>query len=238
MPTPEARRRRIGRVYDLLAGAETVEFLDDLAQLGIQHMDAKVSCGLSAYKDGGTVTITGSDDVAVELERCEDVADEGPRTEAISTGHAVHVTDTTLLDKWPAWREPALARGVRQCLALPMISKGETLGAVTLYATTDTPFSADDRRTAELFAVYATGALMVAIKLAEMAELTNHLEKALESRGVIDQAKGIIMAEQHCAADEAFLVLRRASQNQNVKIRHLAAQLVARVSGRERHGAS
>jgi GAF domain-containing protein len=238
MPTPEARRSRIGHLYDLLAGAETVEFLDGLARMAVEHMDAQVSCGLSAYKEGGTVTIASSDDVAAELERGQDAAGEGPRTEAMSTGHAVHVTDAALLDKWPAWWDLALSRGVRQCLSLPMIAKDETVGAVTLYASTDAPFSVDDRRGAELFAGYATGALMIAIRLAEMAELTGHLETALESRAVIDQAKGIIMAEQHCAADEAFMILRKASQNQNLPLRHLAAQLVGRVSGRQHRGVS
>lgn len=233
MPTPEARRSRIGHLYELLAGTETVEFLEELAQMAVEHVETQVSCGLSAYKEGGTVTIASSDEIAAELEQAQDVAGEGPRAEAISTGNTVHVTEAALLDKWPAWRDLALARGIRRCLSLPMIAKDETLGAVTLYASTEAPFSVEDRRAAELFAGYATGSLMIAIRLAEMAELTGHLETALESRAVIDQAKGIIMAEQRCTAAEAFTILRKASQNQNLRLRHLAAQIVARVSERE-----
>ncbi|MBO0875486.1 MAG: GAF and ANTAR domain-containing protein [Pseudonocardia sp.] len=233
MPTPEARRGRIGRLYELLAGAETAEFLDELARMAVDQVDAQVSCGLAAYKEGGTVTLASSDDLAADLEHSQDVAGEGPRTEAIATGTAVEVTDAARLGKWPAWRDLAVAQGVRRCLSLPMVAEEETLGAVTLYARTDVPFSVEDGRAAEMFASYATGALMIAIRLAEMAELTSHLETALESRAVIDQAKGIIMAEQHCTADEAFTILRTASQNQNLRLRHLAGQFVARVSGRE-----
>lgn len=238
MPTPEARRGRIGHLYELLAGAETAEFLDGLAQMAVEHVAAHVSCGLSAYKEGGTVTIASSDELAAELEGSQDAAGEGPRTEAIATGKAVHVTDVSRLEKWPAWRDLAVARGIRQCLSLPMIAKDDTLGAVTLYTSTEAPFSIEDRRAAELFASYATGTLMIAIRLAEMAELTSHLETALESRAVIDQAKGILMAEQGCTADEAFTILKKASQNQNLRLRHLAEQFVARVSGREHRGAS
>lgn len=234
MPTAEARRGRIGHLYELLAGDDAVEeFLDDLAQMALERVDAKISCGVSAYKEGGTVTIVTSDDVTAELEAVQDATGEGPRAEAIAAGRTVYVMDAGTLDKWPAWRALAVAHGMCQSLSLPLIARDETLGALTLYSTSRTPFSAQDRRAAELFAGHATGALMIAIRLAEMAELTGHLEMALESRAVIDQAKGIIMAERHCTPDEAFVVLRNVSQNQNVRLRHLAAQLVASVSGQE-----
>jgi hypothetical protein len=56
-----------------------------------------------------------------------------------------------------------------------------------------------------------------------------------ESQPVIEQAKGILMAESHCSPDEAFEMLRRASQRQNIRVRDLAAQIVARASGAHRH---
>lgn len=91
-------------------------------------------------------------------------------------------------------------------------------------------FTGAEREAAALFAAQAAGALTVAIRLAQMAELTEHLRLALESRGVIDQAKGILMNQEHCTAERAFAILRSASQHRNIKIRDLATEIVKRVS--------
>jgi AmiR/NasT family two-component response regulator len=63
-----------------------------------------------------------------------------------------------------------------------------------------------------------------------LADLAAQLEVAVRSRAVIDQAKGIIMAQNRCSSEEAFRMLVRTSQNRNLKLRHLAEQLVASVT--------
>jgi GAF domain-containing protein len=234
LPTPEARRARLGHLYDLLAGTETVEeFAAGLANAAVDHMDVRVSCGLTAHLEGRTVTIASSDALAKELGQIQDASGEGPSLDAIVTGLPIEVTDPTSAS-WPAWREAALAHGLRMALSLPLIRADETLGVLNLYSTSSIPFTDEDREAARTFATHATGSLMVAIRLVHLAELTGHLEIALESRGVIDQAKGILIAENRCTPDEAMALLRKASQNRNVKLRDLAAQIVAQASGRDR----
>ena len=68
--------------------------------------------------------------------------------------------------------------------------------------------------------------------VAELLHEIHHLREALRTRGVIEQAKGILMAQQRCTADEAFALLVRHSQNHNRKLRDIAAEIVARVSDR------
>lgn len=185
MPTPEARRGRVGHLYELVAGGDTVQ----------------------------------------------DQAGEGPCLEALATGEVVEVPDVGALVKWDAWRARAVARGVRKSRSLPLATAGDdVLGAFNLYSTTAVPFSSDERQATRAFVEHAAGAVMVAIRLAAMAELTSHLETALASRGVIDQAKGILMARQQCSADAAFDILRRASQARNVKIRDIGAAVVREVT--------
>ena len=82
-----------------------------------------------------------------------------------------------------------------------------------------------------MFAGNAAGAVAVAVRLADQTQMSDDLHKALTSRAVIDQATGIIMAQQRCGAAAAFDVLRRASQNRNVKVRDLAAEIVNTVGG-------
>lgn len=230
MPTPEARRARLGHLYELLTGAETVEeFAAGVARAAVDHMDVRVSCGLTALMEARTVRIASSDELAADLDRIQDETREGPCLDAIATGRTVEVNDLTAAP-WPAWREAALGYGLHQVLSLPLIGRGETLGALNMYSTSPVPFTDEDRDAAHTFAIHATGTLMVSVRLAQLAELTGHLETALESRGVIDQAKGVLMAENHCTADEAMRILRKASQNRNVKLRELATLIVERVS--------
>jgi len=73
--------------------------------------------------------------------------------------------------------------------------------------------------------------LALAVRIAERTEMSKHLQTALASRAVIDQALGIIMGQNRCSADEAFEVLRTASQNRNVKLRDIAAEMITAVSG-------
>lgn len=233
MPTPEARRARLGHLYELLAGSETVdEFATGLARAAVDHMDVRVSCGLTAQMEARTVTIASTDALAADLDRVQDTVGEGPSVQAMATGLTVEVDDLTDAP-WPAWRDVALGYGVRLALSLPLVAHDETLGALNMYSTSAIPFTDEDREAAHLFATHATGTLMVAVRLAQLAELTGHLETALESRGVIDQAKGVLVAENRCSPDEAMAILRKASQNRNMKLRDLAALIVAQASGAE-----
>lgn len=83
-----------------------------------------------------------------------------------------------------------------------------------------------------MFAGTAAGAVAVALKLADQAKLSGDLEQALTSRAVIDRAIGIVMAQEHCDTETAFSLLRRASQNRNIKLRTLATEIVTTISGK------
>jgi ANTAR domain len=92
-------------------------------------------------------------------------------------------------------------------------------------------FGPAEQLTARRFAGEASRALELAVRLAERSEMSAHLQAALASRAVIDQAVGIIMGQNRCIPDEAFEVLRTASQNRNVKLRDIATEIVTSVSG-------
>ena len=83
---------------------------------------------------------------------------------------------------------------------------------------------------AEQLAANAAGALAVAMRIAEHSQEAANLRVALTSRSTIDNAVGILMGQQQCTAEEAFDLLRRASQHRNIKLRELAAQIVEGVN--------
>ena len=97
-----------------------------------------------------------------------------------------------------------------------------SIGGMNIYRTADTPLSSAVLEHTRLFAGYAAVAVANILSYAEAANEVTHLRIAMESRAVIEQAKGIIMVRDRCTADEAYQLLTRISQQQNVKLRELA----------------
>jgi GAF domain-containing protein len=238
LPTAAARRARVGPLYELVAGIDTVEeLLAELARVATDEIDRKLSCGLTAQVEGTKLALASSDELAAALDRVQNDAGEGPCLKAMATATPVEINDPAEIDQWPSWRDEATKRGLRKSMSMPLVTmSGDVLGALNLYSISPGKFTDADRDAANVFAAHAAGALAVAIRLAQLAELTGHLEAALQSRAVIDQAKGILMAQQRCTADEAFAILRTTSQRRNIKLREIAAGIVARVNQRSPTG--
>jgi hypothetical protein len=125
----------------------------------------------------------------------------------------------------------AVAQGIRSTLSLPLTAEGKHIGALHLYAPVPAAFGPAETRRAESLAANATGALALAVRQAATTDLTSQLRTALASRAVIDQALGVIMAQERCTQAQAFAILRSASQNRNVKLRDIATKIVTNVTG-------
>jgi GAF domain-containing protein len=117
-------------------------------------------------------------------------------------------------------------------LSLPLALDGQVAAALNLYARHARAFSASDREVARALAGQCTAALEVILHQTDQALLREQLDAALRSRAVIDQALGILMAQQRCTAREAFDLLRQASQHRNRKLRDVAADVVTAGTGR------
>lgn len=142
---------------------------------------------------------------------------EGPAYDAL-TAEVVSAPDLTADSRWPAWRSEAVPLGGRAAVAT-RLDAGQTLGSLTVYAdrpVVPRPAAIEHLRT---MTVHLSTLLVAADRL-------HHLEEAMRSRGTIGQAVGLMTERYGIAADQAFATLRRISQNENVKIAHLAAVLV------------
>jgi AmiR/NasT family two-component response regulator len=102
-----------------------------------------------------------------------------------------------------------------------------------LYSPHRRAFGTEETQRLEHFARSASRALAVAVRLASYTALVDQLRASLATRAVIDQALGIIMAQNRCNQADAFGMLRGASQRRNVKLRQLAEEIVASVSGQQ-----
>jgi GAF domain-containing protein len=214
----------------LLLSEETVSgLLDVIVNLAVSAVEGVSGASVSmVVRDGDQLeTTNASSDVIRGIDEAQYRANGGPCVEAIRTGHEVSVAIPS--QKWATFSEGAARAGMRSVWSLPLSVRQRTTGALNLYAAVEESWE-------DAAAVAARGlARQAAVVLANAAELmstqlTNQqLQEALASRDLIGQAKGILMARESISADEAFDVLRRASQRSGCKLRDVAVKLIARV---------
>jgi GAF domain-containing protein len=215
----------------LLATEDIEDFLQDLAALAVSVLPGERSCGITLRRERHPMTVASSDTRAAQVDEIQYGHREGPCLSSLHTGTIVLVDDLAEDDRWGAYQMPALAHGVRSSLSLPLRGDGEPIGALNIYATEPHAFGPAERLAATRFADEASRALALAVRLAERTEMSAHLQSALASRAVIDQALGVLMGQQRCTADHAFETLRSISQNRNTKLRDVAAEIVTAISG-------
>ncbi len=132
----------------------------------------------------------------------------------------------------------AAATNVGSILALPMELNSTAEAVVNLYSTRQHGFSQEDIMAAERVTATGAKALHLAVKMAQLRDARDNLTAALESRTMIDTAVGIIMAQNRCCRDAAFQILARTSSHRNIKLRAVAAGVIASVAGDQRISAN
>jgi GAF domain-containing protein len=215
----------------LLSTEAPDRLLHEVATLAARIVDPPAACGITVRREGSPVTVASSDPRADVVDEEQYAGGAGPCLETLRTGVRVEVVDLDTDDRWPRFRAHALGHGVRSTLSLPLTVDGETLGAMNVYRFAQERFSADEVHRAELFAAQAAATLALQQRQARSSAVARQLEEALTSRTVIDQALGVLMAQQRCTAEEAFALLRAHSQNTNRRLRDVAADLITRVTG-------
>jgi GAF domain-containing protein len=123
--------------------------------------------------------------------------------------------------------------GAGSALRIPLVLDGGSTAVLELYSVRPDAFSDADADAAEAFAERASSFLLLALRLARLAESRDDLAAAMQSRTVIDLAVGAIMAQNRCGRDAAFKILRNTSNNRNLKIRDVAASLISSIAGDE-----
>lgn len=212
----------------LLVDEETLDnALQRVAHLACKASIGADTAGVTLQRDDGPTTAAFYGDAALQLDRAQYAADDGPCLTSVRTGETIRVdVIATESSRWPAYAARAAALDIRSSLALPLTVRGSTLGALNLYSTTDAAFTDQNVELARAYARQAAVALANAEVYWRTYALTQNLEAALESRDKIGQAKGILMAAHHLTEDGAFDLLRHASQHLNLRLRDVADHVV------------
>jgi GAF domain-containing protein len=164
--------------------------------------------------------------LALELDESQYEHDYGPCLHAARTGDPVEVTDAKTETRWRKYMDAAVEHGYLSSLSLPLPIREGVAGALNIYAREPGAFDEDSRSIATKFAPYAAVAAGNLYEYQTARDTAENLRRALESRAVIDQAKGILMERHKITADQAFQILARASMHSNVKVHAIAEHLV------------
>jgi GAF domain-containing protein len=224
---PDELARALGSLARHLVNEETLEAtLDRVARLACRTIGNCDVAAISLLQDGRPTTAVCTDETALAVDRAQYESDAGPCLDAFRDGKVVRSESLGDESRWPEFTRTALAHGIRSSLSLPLMVGGECVGVLNLYSHSDKGYSCHDAETGLLFAAQAAVALANAQVYWSARALSEQLQEALASRDIIGQAKGIIMAQRGGDADDAFDVLRRASQRENKKLRDVAQAVV------------
>ncbi|GAA2885190.1 transcriptional regulator [Actinoplanes cyaneus] len=186
---------------------------------------AEVSVTLVRRDVPYTAAYTG--ELALKLDERQYEHHRGPCLQAAAEQKTISVPDTATDSRWDGWAERAAAAGAGSVLSVGLPVHDDISGALNIYGDRPGAFDHDSVTLAQSLAGYAAVALANVHLYHHTNEMVRHMQTAMESRAVIEQAKGIIMAERRCNADDAFAVLTTISQNTNRKVRDVAAALVS-----------
>jgi hypothetical protein len=208
----------------LLAGGveATLRAVVDLAIVTIEGCDF---AGIFALQGESVSSAVYTDPLVVEVDALQLRSGRGPCLDAIAQGTVIYAEDLAVDARWGEFGADAAAMGVRSTLALYLSSNG-TLGALNLYARYPSAFGAVDRAKGLVLAGLAGLAMFLAQSHEKDARRTEDLHHALASRELIGQAQGILMERERITGEQAFDILRQASQHLNVKLREVAQDLV------------
>jgi GAF domain-containing protein len=213
----------------LVADISLSDTLLRVSQITADAMPAAEMAGISLLDDDGKpTTAIFTDERSPQVDAGQYASGVGPCLDAWRLKQVVRIDDMDMvLRDYPAFAQLAQEHGVRSTLSLPLVVGDRGIGALNLYARTTEGFSIADEAIGMDLATAAAIVLANASAYWGAFNLGEQLSEAMASRAEIEQAKGILMAQSPgISADDAFEILRRASQRENVKLRDIARRLI------------
>jgi anti-anti-sigma factor len=197
-----------------------------VCELAVAEVTGAEAAALTVNNAGHAMCVASSDSLSESVGALEVQLGEGPSVDSLRTGRR-HFSHTLVSERrWPQLVNRALYSGIASVLAEPLPAHGTTFGVLTLYSSHENAF--DECSFLQAASVASRGGVVIANSNLywQATELADQLKEALESRAVIDQAKGVLIAREGISPEEAFSMLLKASQSGNIKVRDIAVRLV------------
>lgn len=194
--------------------------LERICSLAVETIEGCQAAGISIAEGKRVTSRSTTDELPSMLDQIQTDTQEGPCVDAIKEHEMFMTGSLAEEERWPQFSHRAHEMtGVNSILSLRLFASEDTMGSLNLYSMAPDAFDDEDIAVGSVFAAHAAVALAGATREAQ-------LEAKADSRDVIGMAKGMIMARQEVSDDEAFDILRRASQRANVKLREMAERMV------------
>jgi GAF domain-containing protein len=214
-----------------LGEGQLSDVLDRLVTIAREALEGADEVSITLVRRDHPWTAAYTGDLALAADEMQYERGYGPCIDAGVSGTLLRVDDMRAETRWPDYAAKVVTSGVLASLSVPLPMQTDVVGALNCYARSTQAFAGDDQaESATELAGHIAVAVANAVAYADTAEYAGQMREAMASRAVIEQAKGVIMAQNRCDADEAFEILRRASMGRNIKLRTIAEALVEGVS--------
>jgi hypothetical protein len=226
------REQRLSHVFveladTLVARFDVIDFLQNLTERSVELLGVDAAGLMLADQRGQLRIVASSTESARLVEIFELQNSEGPCLDCFNTGKPqVNIDAQQMRSRWPKFWAETTHLGFRSAHALPMRLRDEVVGAINLFGTTDATLSEDDIAVGQAMADIATIGIIQERAGREKNVLAEQLQTALNSRVMIEQAKGVVAERAQITPDEAFVVIRAHARDQNRRLTDVAAGLL------------
>jgi GAF domain-containing protein len=232
-------------VEDLLRDLSRVAFVDrtltdvltDVTAIAARGIPGAEATSITLLRGEKAFTAAHYGEMALAADELQYEHGYGPCMDAGRGGVLLRVDDMRAEERWPDYvAHVVTATPVRSSLSVPLPYQGSSIGALNIYSTKVAAFaSSDSLRAGTDVAEVIAVAVANADAHAQLFEQARNMRLAMESRAVIEQAKGVLMAQRHVDAEQAFEILREASQRYNRKLRDIAFGIVESTQAGQAH---
>ena len=222
----------VGQVGSVVGSLEEIEtYLGEVVHAVEEATPGCDAVGVTVVQGARPFTAAYTTARTLQIDAIQYALGEGPCLEAHSTCSLVEADLHEAMDRWPRFTAAAKDFEMRAIIALPLLARDESVGALNIYAQTVEALATADRHDLSRAASRIGEVVGAGLAVIEARELAGQLEEAMASRAVIEQAKGIIMGQHGLTETAAFDLMRQQSQRTNIKLRALAVQIVSGVTG-------
>jgi GAF domain-containing protein len=211
----------------VLVGRELSDVLTEIVQISRRAIPGAEATSITLIRDDRAFTAAFDGQIAVDADELQYQRGYGPCLDAGRSGEVFVVADMESEDRWPDYAVHAAGLGIGSSLSIPLPFQGATIGALNNYALRPGAFGEPDVRLGEEVAAFVAIAVGNAEAAARATDDVANMRRAMESRAVIEQAKGILMERYKVTSEQAFTLLTHSSQRTNVKLRDVADELTA-----------
>ena len=217
--------RDLSRV--VLADRPLHEVLTEIVTIAAKGIPGAESSSITLVRGDEAFTAAHFGEMALAADELQYERGHGPCMDAGRANVVLRIDDMATETRWPDYTGRVLDVGVRSSLSVPLPYQGSSIGALNNYSSEVAAFASDGALGAGVQVAEAVAVAVVnADAHAQVVDQAHNMRLAMESRAVIEQAKGVLMAQRGVTAQQAFDMLRDASQRYNRKLRDIAAGIV------------